>query len=415
MPLRRFIVLVAIPIAALIAIIRLFIVTPAAKPELASGRPDCPHDYAGRGADSLVIQIVGPRSEVPEFHDCQRLIQYDSSSKSLRYGALAAVFAHPLVGTYTDASFDTIRPVALVHFPQGGSYETLNLRATNNCIWLHREKPEVLVAHVTEVTHEAECLEARTISPTSFGGLDVRVHPPAEGLNLRLPVDVPAVARWDWDDDGKSHFIGVRCGSAWCEIGAAQFGDSEDHLVDKSEKAGEFPGLLVKGSYDEQLVAEFNPDGSLIVGRNRGTVFPLASLEEFSSGDQPPIGRWVPVAEVNMHRGVGSYGDQLNLIGNDGPLVDGQRATISLCSGTLLQCLPHGFRVFNPFSCKAQGGRKWYARIDNGAGRVRYFCVIYRPHPEHFDVPSVVRWRWRPDDETFWVRCPAGCCEVNVS
>jgi hypothetical protein len=30
----------------------------------------------------------------------------------------------------------------------------------------------------------------------------------------------------------------------------------------------------------------------------------------------------------------------------------------------------------------------------------------------NYRIPAVVRWRWKPNDETMWVACPAGCCEV---
>lgn len=47
-----------------------------------------------------------------------------------------------------------------------------------------------------------------------------------------------------------------------------------------------------------------------------------------------------------------------------------------------------------------------------------YLCVRYRPTSTmpgiagNYRIPAVVRWRWKPNDETMWVACPAGCCEV---
>jgi hypothetical protein len=56
----------------------------------------------------------------------------------------------------------------------------------------------------------------------------------------------------------------------------------------------------------------------------------------------------------------------------------------------------------------------WYARIKSASGAsLKYFCVKYRPLPGNVQPPGVVRWRWKIKDETIWVSCPNGCCEVD--
>ena len=51
----------------------------------------------------------------------------------------------------------------------------------------------------------------------------------------------------------------------------------------------------------------------------------------------------------------------------------------------------------------------------NAAGGLahKYFCVAKREHPAMV-IPGIVRWRWKVKDETIWVSCQRGCCEVDV-
>lgn len=52
--------------------------------------------------------------------------------------------------------------------------------------------------------------------------------------------------------------------------------------------------------------------------------------------------------------------------------------------------------------------------VSEATPEVRYRCTARRTH-QGVDIPRVVRWRWKEDDETIWSYCPAGCCEVHRS
>ena len=54
------------------------------------------------------------------------------------------------------------------------------------------------------------------------------------------------------------------------------------------------------------------------------------------------------------------------------------------------------------------GGRRSFPQEAISA----YRCVHRRIHSGE-EIPGAVRWRWKEDDETMWVRCPQGCCTVN--
>jgi hypothetical protein len=47
-----------------------------------------------------------------------------------------------------------------------------------------------------------------------------------------------------------------------------------------------------------------------------------------------------------------------------------------------------------------------------GAMATAGFAAQRHPHPG-FPIPGTLRWRWLADDETIWVRCDDGCCQVQ--
>lgn len=387
---------------------RPIIIEPRAKPEMAGGRDECPHDPA-RG-DSVLTKVVGALADIPELHDCQRLVVPDSASGALVYDSIAAVFAVPRGATYTDDSLATPRALALIYFPYGGTYERLHLETPMSCLWVQRMNTG-LAAWIRPVATAEDCLLVSKGESDRSRALEVRTHTITTRGSRPEPPPYN-VARWDWDERTRTQFIGIRCGNAWCEVGVRNFGDSPSHVDANTETAPQFSGLRIKGHYDEQHLAEF-AGGRLQVGGNRGTIYPTPQLAAFAA-TRPPPGVWTRVAEINMSPDVGSYDAMLNLIGNPRPVTAGDRAVLSLCLGDPKSCAPNRRSAFRSDACKATGNGRWYARIERPGRPAQYFCVMHRGHTKADNIPAVVRWRWREDDETIWVRCHEGCCEVNV-
>ncbi len=408
---RTLILVTVLGVAGAIAVFigrRPQIIVPHSKPMIAQGLPECPHSWS-RSQDTVLRAVVGPSVSIPELHDCQRLVVAASATARPQFDSIAGVFANPLGAHYTNDSLQIPRPLALVYFPYGGSYEPLFLKTSLSCLWIQRNNL-VLTAWVTPVTNAKDCLPRDVASTDRPVALTVRTHVPGPA---KRPDAVYNVARWDWDPRTRTHFIGIRCGDEWCEVGVSGFGDSQSHVDASSETDTKYVGLRVKGHYDEQHLAEW-VDGSITVGGNLGTIYPTQRLASLSS-PTPPKGQWTQVAEMNMSPTAGPYETMLNLVGNDQPLTRGQQATLSLCLGDWSTCAPMPRRVvFDKTACKETSEGRWYARVERPGRDPQYYCVMYRAHPTGFTIPPVVRWRWRDDDETIWVRCAGGCCEVNV-
>jgi hypothetical protein len=381
-------------------------IRPTGKPTHTGSMPECPHNWPR--PDSVLTDVVGGIVDIPEFHDCQRLIVRDRQSTSERYDSLAAVFAKEGLGSVTNDSLVGGVTLGLVFFPLTGTYLPLGLDSQYSCIVV-KGPLDALQGWLVPTTSGTTC----RLAPTSALALD-----PAKALQVRrLPAErrqeVPAVARWDWDAQASVHFIGIRCGDAWCEIGRTPLGTSPDHLAAAGMPPSAVPMLAVKGWYDEQRLAEF-PEGKPIPDLNVGTVVPSPDLAKFASGT-PARGTWARVANVYMHPGVGTYRETFNFTADSRRPPTAVASQVELCVGNWWACRP-GIRgrFFWPGACAADAsGQRWYSRVTAPDGTKRFFCVVYREHPKGFDVPAVVRWRWRNDDESIWVRCPAGCCEVN--
>lgn len=385
------------------------IIVPQAKPILADGRVECPHNPS-RGDSALFSAVIGQTADIPELHDCQRLVVVDTASGVLVYDSVAAVFANPRGAHYTDDSLVTPRALALVYFPYSGRYAPLHLETPMSCLWVQRLNTG-LAAWIRPVATPDDCLAPEKGAQDRSRALEVRTH-----VNVarapRQDTTIYNVARWDWDERTRTQFIGVRCGNAWCEVGVRNFGDSPFHLDATTETQATFAGLRVKGHYDEQQLAEWR-NGRIQVGANRGTIYPTPQLAAFAAA-LPAEGVWTRVAEINMSPDVGSYDAMLNLVGNNRPVTAGDRAVLSICRGSPKSCVPSRRSRFDSNACQATSDGRWYARITRPGRPPAYFCVVHRGHTKADNIPAVVRWRWRDDDETVWVRCAFGCCEINV-
>jgi len=406
-------------------------------------RPECPR-HEGYVADSAGTRVV--RQEIaasktitliPEFHDCQRLLQ-NAEKKS--FGPLVAVFVRfdlravgdpvttigfacpqsapvnsgsnivarinaglnvTLNGAITCTTANITAPrldgtdqAAITALNYDDRYEPLGLQHGISCIYVY---------HVG-TTWAAQLFAAPAADETGISCLK-KLSEQTDGVMLDIRVveegaAPPPVTRWDWN--GEKHLIGVACGTKWCEIAKGGLGPETPWITDATGKR------ILKGTYDQQFLAV--PAGSeLVPGPADGTILPVPWL---TAGD-PPVGSWTTVANGSLSLDVKKYHKRFKF--KQKPV--GQGTELALCRGPRNDCLPGLWKYFGVNKCeqKAEDGTEdpWWARLSIG-DEVTYRCVTRRTHPAGSPVPpDVVRWRWDLKDEGIWRRCSTGCCEVT--
>mgnify|MGYP001575602593 FL=1 len=390
------------------------------------------------------LELPGLISSVPEFHDCQRFIVQDDSTGAERYAGLMAIFARYGL----DAAFYSATNHSTVIQKQGlwvaqvaaeEDYAPLDIARGFNCLALRlvgKDYWAMMVARHTEST----CGPL----PTDSAWEQRRSTLPVDDIPAGNQAAVPAVARWDWDELNGRQYIGIHCGTAWCEVHSRDgFQSSPTHAI-AGGTADQRMLVNVKGWYDSQRLARRTPGGrpeDLTPTALRSSVYPFPNLDRRRRHDYQ--GRWLPAAYITMPR-LANYEKKMNLAAVADPPVlaatgtDGARNVISLCYGTAGACKIGDRRVAQcHMGDNPPSDTGWFARITQPATATRparpgvpgarssgdgdkEFCVKFRPFPmvppgmAPFTVPGVVRWRWKARDETVWIECPSGCCEVVV-
>lgn len=462
---------------ATIPVIALLAVACDSRPAPVADRPECPHDWAGAfGPDTHVVQVPGAMSgwttsgdpqqflisgeitNVPEFHDCQRLVPNAEGARA--YGRLAAVFARARLDSVVASlagrggrpggaasapgvapSGDTTVPGApsiraVAEIASEGAYESLGIGVGFNCLLLRFAGSATTARMIALGTDH-----------TGFSCVMLENAAPPPGATIRelqvLPTEfdrVPPVARWEWDTVANRQLIGVKCGAhRWCVVGP----DAPPHPVPTRGLAGAPRGMTAPGWYDEQSLAVPLTDGSAPEGASPtllpsgpfSTIFPDEALEQFRR-DTYPRHEWIRAAHIAMPLDAPEYGAKLGLARTTVPLPAASLKGLNqlqLCFGTVTSCKVREADIGDPV---ASGCTKSYlAYVDSvppdakklpvwarivppGASpnspETRYHCVTLREHLG-VEIPAVVRWRWRADDETIWAYCPSGCCEVHSS
>jgi len=385
---------------------------------IVASRPECPVD----SVDILVVDtlhgvptprhitnipVAGPITNIPEFHDCQRFI--GNTGGDLKYGPLVAIFANHLLDSLYIRQFDPTsaeaQQAAGEIYSYDRAYDPLYIQQGFNCLYLRKKAPGNWEAQMVPVGNdEKACL-------TSHRGKTLTV---VSKQLMHDEKDVPPVARWDYDTVHHRQYIGIKCGEEWCEIGQTGFETSAGHhpgiLRDEpipsatlapatpTEKARV---VLVKGWYDEQYLAE-GTTGDLRPMHVRGTAFPHPMLDRLKNVSDFSV-KWILSAYLLLDSDPGPYKSKLNL--------DQGVNRMYLCEGAFKDCpgVPPGTK--EP-KCPNGADHRWWAKIISARGDSVYRCVHRRIHSGE-EIPGAVRWRWKEDDETMWVRCPQGCCTVN--
>ena len=378
------------------------------------GRPECPHDTVvwrdSNGVDHTFDQIPlsGEISGIPEFHDCQRFINKKGGYESL-YAIYAAFHLESLpcglsrcgVGTATAVGI----PAATI-LSYGGNYPSLGIRNGFNCLYLWNP-PDWKAALIPQAANP-DCRYKRTVEPLPPEAvpLTVRVISNAAFPPFR-DAEYPPVARWDWDPASSQQFIGIRCGIAWCEIGGPSTGSGLGYPP--AVTFDPVPGLMpstaatnavtqVKGWFDAQWLAKrMDGTGNLKVlpTVNRGFIVPNPVLGDVQQSHLE--GHWVHAATAVLDA---DYQSTVHFVKGENK--------IYLCHGP--GCGVSSDDVKCP---EGSVNTLWWARITVPGSRPVYRCVVYRSYPSGLTVPGTVRWRWQAEDETTWIKCPSGCCELK--
>lgn len=407
-------------------------------PPTARAGLDCPADSIYILSDDSVIRDIPLSSEIdeiPEYHDCQRFIGR-RGREAPDYRQLVAIWAASRLDTLfgsgastgeqegdivvkQDTSPQALRvpgvavPVATILNFDATIYEPLHIEPGFNCLYLTQEQGPVIQWSARIVAIGKSPAGCQTVPSRGGHPLLVRTIPLEEGLT---PDDIAPVARWDWDSTNYTQFIGIRCGESWCEVGgtAPPFQTSERRQYQPSwpvppdNSAGINPAgamrpneklrvLAVKGWYDEQLLATAEGTGQLRPTVIRGLAFPHPQLDRWTA---VTAGAWVASAYVSLTE---AYDGKLPL--------DSGLTQISLCQGSAGTCnIPP--EDAPPCTAEHQDPADlWWAKLVSSSG-TRYNCVRRRTHIGVIPA-GAVRWRWSEVDEKLWIRCPAGCCQVN--
>jgi len=386
------------------------------------GRPECPsHELnitvpRDQNPAFLLPQIPlsDPISNIPEFHDCQRLVLENG-----KYGPLVAIFASSRLPIISDATATQAVALATI-YSYDGDYPLLGIRQGFSCLYFLRGGAggPAYRAFMVKSGNE-KCDPAITALPTDSRELRVIMTTPGSADE-----DYPPVARWDWN--GAFQYIGIKCGAAWCSVGPLNSGwaAQDPRPAPPGTAAPAAMRFSVKGWHDHQLLAPSTGHDPWDAPTHAlGTVVPVSDLGELTDAS---FGHdWAPVANVFIDQPVDGYEGKYGFSQTE---PTGQGNLVSLCSGSSGACpnLPENIadtkscRVANETIIKesATGAivSLWYARVRAARGGAEtYHCVVRRDHTNDYPggrIPGTARWRWLADDDGIWVRCVFGCCQL---
>jgi hypothetical protein len=346
-------------------------------------RKECGHTVETIDSAAIQLNMVGPATEIPEYHDCQRMILQDPAHRDGVYGQLVAIYATQQDQPKTPQADSAYLLAEILNYgPKSNSghtpdYKPLGIPYGASCLYgqLHSKSAQAWIVPLGE---RIDCKQnSLALSSIKENALELR-RDEVEGASM---FEYPNVAKWDWDDTRKEQYIGVECGNAWCEIGKPGFTSSVVPTW--------FPPELsrVKGWYDAQRLAVTMDDGSLAPTNVIGYAVPTALLDQKEPTD---FGTGVQAVMLTMSGNNGTYSRKYSM----GP---GKFSTI-LVKGTNTQGLH----------------RPWQANFSGGSSAVIGRKVTYTAHPlGSLRLRGTARWHWSEVDETVWVSCINGCCQVE--
>ncbi|MBI2796051.1 MAG: hypothetical protein HYX65_05015 [Gemmatimonadetes bacterium] len=303
-----------------------------------------------------------------------------------------------------------------------GDYKPLGFVRGMNCVVLLRRGTEYGAYSIGVGYKDASCFDLAGAKIRSVQALSVTVLRKAQtGIDDN---DYPYAARWDWDRNNDEHYVGVPCPGGWCEITRTRDYLSSVNYTSSPVDLGGAAEKRVwrgKGWYDQQHLANF-AGGKPVPTGPFATTFPARKLADRDIKDYHD---WKHVATVVMSETSYDYRTKYQYKASDlPPMLEKGVNVIQLCTDSLPDAATGASHRRSDDNCHVETERvargwltkcrsAWYARVIHDGKVRRVFCVKYRGFKHGFDIPGVVRWRWRADDETIWIRCPVGCCEMD--
>ena len=399
---------------------------------------ECPRSWTGfevrweEKPRAYVTFVIGSElslareiTNVPEFHDCQRFINH--ASRGPQYDSLYAVFASrdlktlgqdldrlyglPSLMSAPGGGTRAIGLPAAEIMSLGGTYPALGIMPGFNCLYFFRDSTEldngvpVLKAKMHPVgPRERDCAKTVDVVPL-YGKVLIVRKDTASGFT---DDDFPPVARWDQDRNSDEHYIGIKCGPAWCEVGDTGFVSSPTYdrrdLPPRERRVHR-----IKGWYDEQILAQ-HFEGKTYPYGSLARIVPHPMLGTFTRDTF--AGRWVHVATAIMPADPGHYAKKMNYEAGENRLY--------LCMG--IPCgVPDSLQLIAQQKMSAKklplpdASEMFWAAIVSASGITRMTHVVRKDHSGLEDrlklsIVATARWRWILDDETNWIRCDEGCC-----
>ena len=381
---------------------------PTARPQVNFNRRTCPDhnlvEYFKPDTIPKILLSVGDSLEIPEFHDCQRLV-FDSA-KSLSYGPHVAVFR--LDGPHSAGA----AAAAVIWNLDGPTmpYPGLNITTRFACLFVDQARD----GQYARIVPAASTDQCPNLASNPGQPLWVKVDPTGGH-----PSDFPDVARWDFDPANRRHNIGVKCGAAaWCEVGLdASIQTSPILPVSSNRIQGRVS--RIKGWFDQQWLAEPPGPGhpTWHPGPVLGTLYPDRDLDTYAHGAFPKD-QWVRVAVVKLSAASKTYQEKLNLWPGENQIEYCDGVWSSTCR---TQANDPAAPTSEPLCTNSSLSKGWWARITplKGVAPARYYCVERTIHqqvslPHAFiPVPGTARWQWLDDDELGWTQCGLACCKVK--
>lgn len=388
------------------------------------GIPECPF-HRVRNPDFPPPDAIAPIADMPEAHDCQEFAignEYQPRPFALysRYEQAGVWGTLQSLAQSLPSDDTTVAVLGAVVWNLGDTpYLPLQIVSGYNCVYLFSVRKGGVNSLKGWITPHSNC-PLRLVVPEP-NGHELTVD--RESGEKTYPV----AASWHRDPrpSRRDYLIGFYC-DGWCVLGPPGFEKPPDHSTTSDPEARRVFGT--KGWYDQQELAVPHPvDPQRVVPSPiRGTAFPDSALGRYNLADFQ--GAWREVARVAFPAAHPRYAKKLGFKNRPvtHPADRARLNVLSLCKGTRNECpgVPAEVRCSwdNGFPPGVVGGdRGWWARIvamspqGPPADSTLYKCVVRRQHPEvpGRPVPATVRFRWKPTDETIWVRCSQGCCEVD--
>jgi hypothetical protein len=351
--------------------------------------------------DSSAVQLpdIGPASAIPEFHDCQKLIDETGSQYTSLIGVYATQWARP------EHSQPAILLAVLVNYDT--AYRPLSIPRGVSC--LYAQNFEGGAAWIKAVPNDGVACGHRTLTANELGTTNLTVRWSRE--NDSRAADYPRVARWDWaaNKDRHEQYIGVECGAAWCEIGRTGFVPSTlpTTVIPTATSAGvplsssNSRVFRIKAWYDVQRLAVWNSAHTdLVPGDAVGYLFPAPDLDARQNGDP--------------RRPFDSLGDSVVAIGTVGSPSSIYK-TKYLLQPDVRTTIAFKTAGVTPIERPNHDGWLWASagKLKGSGGASKATNIVRRAHPQGGPhVRGTVRWRWNNSDESAWVACVMGCCEL---